>query len=166
MVTTTIHDWRRLLLGVNVALAAALVASAAGLVLLPLETVDADRERPVAQRQDLPTARPAAGPLADYAVIYQRDLLRPLYDPKPVVKVTPKPQPPKLPVTLVGTVLEPGFSYGMFKTRDGRTKFVRVGQAVEGAELLAITDNEATVKFGGREIVLKVQKTQMKGSRR
>jgi len=165
MVTMTIHDCRRLLLGMNIALAVALVGSAAALVALPLEAGDADREAPAAERTDQPRARPAVGPLADYTVIYRRNLLRPLYDPKPVVKVAAKPKPPKLPVTLVGTVLEPGFSYGMFKTKDGRTKFVRVGQAVEGAELLAITDKEATVKFGGREIVLKVQKTQMKGSR-
>ena len=103
------------------------------------------------------------GPLADYAVIYRRDLLRPLYDPKPVVKVVVKPKPPKLPVTLVGTVLEPGFSYGMFRTRDGKTKFVRVGQQIGGAEVLSIADDRVTMKYQGRQVVLAVQK---KGTRR
>ena len=96
--------------------------------------------------------------LADYAAIYQRDLRRPLFDPRLVEVVVKPPPAPKPTFTLTGTVTEPGFTYALFRTRAGETKLVSVGESVEGAEVLAIGENAATVSFAGQTLELTVQK--------
>lgn len=159
MVTLTIHHGRRLLAGLCAALAAALAASVAALALTPLDAGTpgaASVESPVADNN---AVEPAARPLKDYEIVWKRNLLAPLYDAAPVVAVKAPAPPPKLPVTLLGTVVEPGHTYGMFRDKDGRTKFVRVGQSIDGAEVKTITGDGATVLFAGREITLKAEKT-------
>jgi len=156
MVTLTIHQGRRWLAGLCAVLAAGLAAAACGLTLSPLETADARQAPPAAAEATADAAPPAARPLADYQVVWQRNLLAPLFDPAPEAAARAAP-PPKPPVTLLGTVVEPGHTYGMFRDKEGRTKFVRVGQSVDGVEVKAITADGATVLFAGREVTLKVE---------
>lgn len=163
MVTMSTRDRRRLLWAVNVALAVALVASVLALAVVPLD-VGAVEPRPGQQHEnDDPMHRPKTGPLSEYAVIYQRDLRKPLFDPKPVVAVKTQPPKPKLTVSLVGTALEPGFTYGLFRNKSGETKLVSIGEKIDGAEVTAVNEGSATVKFHGELITLKVEK---KGSSR
>ena len=156
MVTLTIHQGRRLLAGLCAVLATGLAAAASGLALSPLETADVRQAPSAAAETVADAAAPAARPLADYQVVWQRNLLAPLFDPTPEAAAKAAP-PPKLPVTLLGTVVEPGHTYGMFRDKEGRTRFVRVGQSVDGAEVRAITADGATVLFAGREMTLKVE---------
>jgi len=89
-------------------------------------------------------------------VIYGRDWQRPLYDPKPAPKeAAPPPEPP---VTLVGTVIEEGFTVAMLRTRSGPVKMVRTGQTVEGTEVLEVTSDGARVRYAGHEHALTLEK--------
>lgn len=140
---------------------AILIATALAVWRLAVEPVGLDgptdaRVASVAE-DDADLASPPKRYLTDYAVLWQRDLLRPLYDPKPVEVVKKEPPPPKLEVTLEGTAVEPGFTYGLFKVKGGDIKFVSPGQSVGGAEVLAIGNGEARLLFHGREITLKVK---------
>ena len=152
----TIRSWKHLLLAASLALAGGLVLS---VYLLAARPVECPRAKPAAGTASPATGEPveAAPPAgADYAVIYRRDLLKPLYDPKPEPKVETKPPPPKLRVTLEGTAVEPGFTYGVFRTADGKTRLVSVGETIAEAEVLEIRNGEAVVRHHGREITLEV----------
>lgn len=136
-------------------LALAAAGSAAAFFAWPLETCGpADAEVPA---EDAP-GRPAAGrpALSSYSVMWERDLQRPLFDPAPVV-ATPSP-PPKPPLKLVGTVIEPRLSYALLKDKAGQTKMVGAGQSHEGLEVIEVTADAARVRFAGTEHVLKVEK--------
>lgn len=95
-------------------------------------------------------------PLEDYTVICKRPLRRPLYDPKP--QPEPEPEKPKLNLTLLGTAVEPGFTYAMFQTSGREQKLVTVGQTIEGAELQAVRNGEADLLFHGETVTLKMEK--------
>lgn len=95
--------------------------------------------------------------LKEYDVIYARDLRKPLYDPKPVKVVKTPPPKPQLTVSLVGTVLEDGFTYAILKNRSGKTSFVSIGESLDGAEVSKIEKDSVTVTFSGDSIVLKVK---------
>ena len=95
--------------------------------------------------------------MSSYAVVYQRALRKPLYDPKPIVVRKAPPPKPKLGVELVGTVVEPGFTYGLFRTKSGRTKLVTVGGEIEGAQLAGVRDGSATLRFNDELITLEVK---------
>ena len=105
----------------------------------------------------LTVTRPARRPESPgaYAVIYQRDLRKPLVDAE-APKVEP-PKPPPLTVTLKGTVVEEGFSYAIFRNKAGEEKLLKVGDSLEGAEVTAIAEGQATVRFFDQAIVLKAQ---------
>lgn len=139
-------------------LAAGLAASTWALLLAPLETSEvsaaSSRHR---SHSLLETASPAARPLAAYTVIHHRPLRKPLFDPKPKAEVKAKPKPPELQATLVGTAVEPGFTYGLFQTRDGQTHLIRIGQTVGGATLTAVTKTSATVTLKGHTLTLTIQ---------
>jgi len=136
-------------------LALATLVAGAGLWVWPLEGIDLGAAPPPSAGASgaRTLARP---PLSAYAVLWERDLQRPLYDPAPVV-AAPAP-PPKPPVRLVGTVIEPRLSYALFKDKAGQVKMVGAGRSLEGLEVLAVTADSATVRFGGAEHILKVEK--------
>ena len=100
-------------------------------------------------------------PLSSFAVIYERPLRKPLYDPAPVVEAAPPPKPkPKPTFTLIGTVVEPGFTYGMFRTNKGETKLVEIGESIGGAEVTAVTEAGATVLMDGESIEMTVKEKE------
>lgn len=161
MTAMNLRQRRRLLILVNAALAAAAVACAFSLALAPLEIPDpsSSSDKPMGAAANDSNA--PLRPLAWYAVIHGRDLRKPLYDPKPIVIVKPPPKPkpkPKLTVRLMGTAVEPGFTYGLFRTKSGKDSLVSVGESIEGAEVVSIADGSATVRFHGEMITLRVQK--------
>ena len=150
----TIRDQKRLLWAINAALAAALVTSALLLTLLPLGV---NMQAP----SDGTTGRLISStvgqtlPLREFAVIYERDLRKPLFDAPPARPI--EAPPPKLAARLIGTAVEPGFTYGLFKGKDGQTHLVEVGQKIDGAEVLQIAEGTATVLFEGERLQLKVE---------
>jgi type II secretory pathway component PulC len=118
---------------------------------MPLDEPDAAALAPAA-----PTAQPAPlvrkVPLIAYETISKRNLLQPLYD-----SAAPNQPPPKPSVKLVGTVIEPGFTYAMLKTKEGQVKGVSVGETVDGAEVTEVKADSVTVKFAGEMHTLKVE---------
>jgi len=156
MVTMTLRTQRRLLWTAAALLALASAGAGAGFVLWPLEPL-ASASGPAAAAADAPEETSSdASPLSAYAVIYERDLQRPLFDPKPVA---PKKKPPPEPtVTLVGTVIAPGAARAVLKTKGGQIKMATIGQTVDGAEVLEVTVDSATIRFAGHTHTLAIQK--------
>lgn len=150
----TIRGQKRLLLLLNLALAGGLAATVALALAMPL-----DEPPSAGTAGKTPSTAPATiqklRPRSDYAVIYQKSLRPPLYDA--AASAAPTPQ---LNLKLIGTMLEPDFTRGLFVTASGEQKLVAVGESVDGAEVLAVKDGSATVKYAGQEIVLKVQKKE------
>jgi len=105
-------------------------------------------------------AGPAAGPLSAYAVVHARDLRKPLYDPEPIKVVATKPAEPDPPVQLIGTVIDTSASFGLFRAKGGQDRFAGVGETVEGAEVLAVAEGSATLRFRGRDMTPKVPKEE------
>jgi type II secretory pathway component PulC len=97
-------------------------------------------------------------PLDHYAVIWQRPLRRPLYDPKPVVEIKAKAPEPMLAIRLRGTVIEEGFSYAILTDAKGKVVLARVGRTVGGAQIKSISDGSVQVLFAGKLRTLKIQK--------
>ena len=151
-----IRKYRRLLASLNIALAAAILVCVYFSVQPPsLPTAEVKNAGSGRSAEADSAGGTSLGPLESYAVIYARDLRKPLYDPKPIVITSAPPPKPKLTVALVGTVTEPGFSYAMLKGLSGKVKFVSVGQMIDKAELLEISANSVKVKFHGETITLK-----------
>lgn len=154
----TLRQRKHVLWTLNAALAAALAVCVAALAFSPLDAGPADagnRGRPTTGPKD---EQHKTGPMSAYAGIYRRDLRKPLYDVKPAPVVKPAKPKPRMTVTLVGTALEPGFTYGMFRTKSGATKFVSVGETIEGVEVLEISEGSAKVRFAGEVLTLKTSK--------
>jgi hypothetical protein len=95
---------------------------------------------------------------AELAVIHERPLRRPLYDPSP--QPEPEPEQPKLEIELIGTAIEPGFTYAMFRTSGGEQKLVRIGDRIEGAELLSVRSGEADLSFHQETVTLRLEKEE------
>jgi hypothetical protein len=130
----------------------------AGWLLVNSPEVDTSSKRtsrPVGPATANPVAK-AAEPLNAYAVIHERDLRRPLVDPKPPPK--PVPPKPKLTITLQGTAVEPGHNYAFFSTSKGETKIASEGQTLEGAQIVSIGVGEVVVTFHGETITLQAPK--------
>jgi len=161
------HRRRKRLLWLTIAaLAAGTAVSAGGLLLAPLATFSGpgDRDGGDAGSGGGAARRARAETLADYAAIYRRDLRKPLVDPKPVAPTVRLRRPkPKMTVTLVGTAVEPGFTYAMFRTRGHGTKLVRVGETIEGVEVLSVATDSARVRFAGE--VRELKKVGKEGAR-
>jgi len=160
VVTVSLRTWKRALTALAVALAAATAAAAWALVCLPLAVDDPAPQAADRTADDETAAQPARHHLSDYAVVYERNLLAPLYDAAPAAVVAREAPPPRLEVRLEGTAVEPGFTYALVRTKDGKTRFVSVGQTVAGAEVVAIGNGQATFSLGGRQVVLKVEKKE------
>jgi len=90
---------------------------------------------------------------SELAVIWQRDLRQSVVDAPPP-RVTP-PEAPKLAVQLIGTVIEPQRRFGLFVTGRNQTIVKRVGERVDGFEVVAIERGQATLRQGQREYTLK-----------
>ena len=149
---------RRLLVLADLLMALGIAACLYGAFFLPLDP-SATRAPTVRQAQlESRRTEQKVGPLSAYAVIYGRDLRKPLYDPEPVPVVKARPPEPRLSVTLAGTVVEPGFSRALLRTAGGDEKLVSVGEVIDKAEVLAIADGSVRLKFSGKEITLKVQR--------
>ena len=139
----------------NMALAGGVVATVALALAMPLEGPS-----PTGTGGKAPSTAPAAAvqklrSRSDYAVIYQKSLRQPLYDA--AASAAPTPQ---LNLKLIGTMLEPDFTRGLFVTGSGEQKLVAVGESVDGAEVLAIKDGAVTVNYAGQQVVLTVQKKE------
>ncbi len=148
---------KRLLDLVNVALMATIGLTVGSLWLWPIDISTPATAKTFA-KQFATVEAPQIRPLSDYSVIHKRNWRRPLQDPKLVKKAPPKKNPPKLEFTLVGTALEPGFQYGIFRTKGKQTKFVRIGQSIDGAVVVEIKLESAVVRKEGVEIKLEVKK--------
>jgi hypothetical protein len=55
-------------------------------------------------------------------------------------------------------VIEPGHCRAMLMLADGKLQFKKVGDDADGAQVTEITRDSVTVKYQGREVVLKVDK--------
>lgn len=145
----------------NAALAATAAVVGAAAVWLPLAGGGGQAVRPPvdqAGNEDAPVVESELR-AANYAVIYQTDLRKPLFDPTPVVAAPAAPPPkPRLEAVLTGTAVDPGSTFGIFRTKSGDTRLVEVGQSVDGAEVIGIEEGKATVKFHGDILVLTVGK--------
>jgi hypothetical protein len=141
----------------NIALGAGALTALALAILLPLEASGSNNH---GQAATMPAAKAPRSlrPIQDFAVIYQKDVRKPLFDAKPVAAEAPPP--PKLSARLTGTVVEPGYTYAIFRTSAGETKLVRIGQSIEGAEVTAINEASATVKYAGQELTLPVERKE------
>jgi len=154
MVRFALRSRRRMLTALNVALAVGIICAVAFAAIFP---PSADPPRPAQRAASRPASQPAAAvlrPLSGYAVIYARDLRRPLFDPEVAAPAAPKR--PELSFKLVGVVVEPGFTYGIFRTASGKDKLASPGQEVEGAEVLAVEQGAAKVRFHDETITLTV----------
>jgi len=145
---------KRLLIAANGALAAGiLIVLAAGLApvdVAPAPGAHMDKPRP----RDSSEAATTTKPLGAYAVIGQRNVRGPLFDPKPQpVRRTP---PPKLRLTLRGTMVEPGCSYAILAAAGKSDQLASVGETIGGAEVVAIESGAVTVVYHGRSITLTV----------
>ncbi len=146
---------RRLLWAWNVAATVGVLLAVAG-ALLPLEDRARAAQAPAAATTQIAHAGTPL-PAKAYAVISGRDLRAPLHDaPPPTIVAT---QPAALPsIRLTGTVTEPGFSYGMFRTPAGDTKMLGAGESYEGMEIVEVNPQSVKVKFNGQLLTLPVQK--------
>lgn len=145
----------RLLWWANAALCAGILLVLA-LSFMPLEAQEAlaggPQKQPTTQK-----AQAAAKSLDHYAVLWQRDLQRPLYDPAPTAAAGPAK--PKLQIRLVGTAVEPEYCRGFFDVPGKGTVVAAVGDKVgEGAIVKSIEDQSAVVEYLGEDVSLKVQK--------
>ncbi len=101
-------------------------------------------------------------PLSSFQSVWGLDLRRPLYD-QPAAPVAAARRPavkrgPPLRVKLAGTVVEPGRSMAMFITKAGKVELKAIGERVDGAEVLDITQENVSMRYSGRTVDLKLQK--------
>ncbi len=79
----------------------------------------------------------------------------PLFDAAPAsrqIHSTPAASQPALHLT--GTVVEQGNSFAIFRLPGNEERLVGLGEKVEDALVVAVTGNSATVKVGGRTMVI------------
>jgi len=98
MVALNYQRRKRLLWAINIVLGAAALASAGLPLILPLARQENTiaLNSPVKPKASLP--RTFRKSLDAYAIVYNRDLRRPLFDPEPVPTVKPKINIPSLGV--------------------------------------------------------------------
>lgn len=137
------------------AAAAALWAGAAGVVAagvyLPVEVPVPT----VARGATRPTTATAATEPFDFGDLADLDLRPPL-----AAEATPAAAAVvmRLPLGLKGTVVEPGHAYAVFAGPNGETQLRRVGERTGEATVESIGDGTATLRAGGRQIVMRVSR--------
>lgn len=147
---------RRLLWGVNLMLAAMIAAVWAWELQPPPQASDAPAGRP--KQRHLADTSGSVGSLADYKVIYRHDIRRPLHDPEPVRAPRPAPKP-KLALRLTGTMISPGSSYALLRTKKGRDLIASVGDTVEDARVIKIGADAVTVEYAGGQVTLRLKES-------
>ncbi|MCX5682420.1 MAG: hypothetical protein NT049_01890 [Planctomycetota bacterium] len=112
-------------------------------------------------------SRTSLAPLADYAVIWQKNFRPPPPTPAITAQAPPGATAPPSPqlqniknITLVGTASDLKAPFGLFREAGGQVKCITVGQTIGGATVVAISDGAATLKFGGETFKLTVVKGQ------
>ena len=157
---TTRQNIRRLL-WVACGAATAGIAACVYITLFPGPAEDPVKPPPPAL-QAAAVGQAALGPIADYAVIWQKNFRPP---PAAASQATgPAQAPPGVPIqqvlgiTLVGTASDRTAPFGLFREASGQIKCVGIGQKIGEAEVVAIADGAATVRFGGQTIRLTVVK--------
>ena len=136
---------------VNAALAACLVAVAAAAFAPP----DDVRAAPLQRRQPVQpsSGEDPIGPLESYSAVWQRSLRNPLFDaPPPKEAAKPPPSPPN--VRLVFTAVEPGAGMATFRTAAGELRTVSIGESIDGAVLLEVTQNSAILQVSGEKVTM------------
>ncbi|MFA6135163.1 MAG: hypothetical protein WC869_14210 [Phycisphaerae bacterium] len=155
MVKITLHQRERLLQIASLSLAGGTVLVAVLSLAWPLagtgplQTRAAGKTGPATQRASSPL------PFTSYDAICRVDLTKPLFDPPPPkAPAVPDVPPPKLNMRLTGTANEPGYVCAFFITPQGAIKVVRVGETIEGAEVIAITAGSVRLRQGGQEVTM------------
>jgi hypothetical protein len=128
------------------------------LAIVPVDLVDSsgDGSRGGAAESQPADRQPRLAPLSEFAVIYQRDLRKPVTDRKPPPP-TPRPEIPLL-LKLEGTVVEEGNNSAFLRTKRGQSVWAGVGETVDEAKILKIEPGQVTVLFHGKQRVLTVNK--------
>ena len=85
------------------------------------------------------------------------DLRKPLFDPPPPPEVK-KPRPP-LRIKLQATMVEPGNSMAMITGSDGKTTFKTIGDVIDNAEIIEITETQITVRYHDELVPILIEKT-------
>jgi len=148
---------KRFLWSLNVTLLATLTAVAGTHFAMPVRVNMPDPDSKPSDDNTIRETQTIMPPLSVYVSAAQRDLRRPLFDPPPVpTQISRVPDKPRLALKLVGTAVEPGSTYGLFIDRSGKTKFAKVGEILDGAEITTINDGTATVLYHGETITLEV----------
>jgi hypothetical protein len=158
MVEMTFHARRRLLWTLNWASVCGIALCLGLAFLLPMAVDATPASGKAVAKKDAPPVQQTekVGPLSRYAVVYARDLRKPLFD-APVKEEAKKPKR-KLTVTLVGTAVDPGSTYAFFSDAGGKVTMVGVGQKIDGAEVTAVTEGSATLNLDGDPVTLTVAK--------
>ncbi len=144
-----LHHQKRLLVVVDALLAVAAIACVPAAVFLPLAGSSQPSSSAREVRVPIAATLPARGSKL-HPSVWQKDLRSSLGDVGPRGPAAP-------PFVLTGTATDPGFTCGFFKTTKGEVKTVKVGEQIEGAEVLSITGSNATVRFEGRVITMTIE---------
>ena len=143
---------KRVLLLVNAALAAGLVAVAAA-AFTPPQDIRAEKRPQRGRTAQASDGEPRVGPLESYAAVWQRSLRNPLFDaPPPKEVVKPPPAPPN--VRLIFTAVEGSGGTATFQTPAGDLRTVSVGESIDGAVLLEVTQSSAILRVAGEKVTL------------
>ena len=154
MVAMTFSHRKQLLWILNIGLAAALLGSVLWGFCLPLG-VQVPQPKPKGENSGGAKSAETVKPLGAFLAVSSRDLRKPLFDVDPTQKASDRA---KLMLKLVGTVMDPGRAVGIFVNGAGQTKFAKVGETLDGAEITAVTEANATVLYHGETITLDVAK--------
>lgn len=92
--------------------------------------------------------------LAEYDVIWQRDLAQPVVDPPPKANAPPVESAP--PIALVGTAVAADERLGIFSLPNNSTVVKREGEIFQGFEVIAVERGRARLRRDGREFDLRV----------
>lgn len=157
MVAISYRTRRNILMGAVALLATVIVAALAATIFLPPKVKVPERPGASAAPKDMHQDRKAE-PLSAYAVIWQRELRKPLFPPKDPAAVVSSASRPALALQLIGTAVESGHTFGLFIDRSGQVRTGSVGDTIEGAEIKSITDGAAIVKYFGSDVTLRVAK--------
>ena len=119
-----------------------------------------DAEAP--QERSVPTTNMASAPVAalpaleDFEPAWRQPLRRPLTDPPPQVVAAPQPAAPSnLMVRLIGTIVDGRRPRGVFLVGLAGVEVKGVGEKAGGAEIIRISENDATLSINGESFILK-----------
>jgi hypothetical protein len=99
--------------------------------------------------------------LSAFEGIWALQLRRPLYDPPPPAPPpapAPPPPPPPPAIHLMGTIVEPSHTIGIFVLQGGKMELRRAGEKAGDVEIVKVEAERATILHHGREIVLEIAK--------